>query len=768
MQGLVAGLRLIDRFELIRQLGVGGMGEVWLAHDVELDEDVALKILAPALADQAGYINLLKEECRKARQLVHPNIVRVYDIHSAPDAVFISMQYIAGETLAAGGSCGFGDIAATALVLCDALDYAHRSGVVHRDLKPANVLRDRRGAVFLSDFGIAAVPGDTTREQPRGGGSLPYLSPQQVRGETPTVADDTYALGALMFELLAGYPPLHPDVTVERVIAERVEMPVTDQQGQEIPAVLRNLVSACLEKSAEQRPAGMGAVRAVLEEIGTDYASDEITPVRRRAAAATTGATVAPTVLADSGKKSLPAGVVYGGLGLLAAAALAVIFFLPSVVDERRASQPRDDTPAPATIDEPQLPTAATEAQREIADEALGEVLVLDGRLRDIGVTRWGGADWLQGRQLADNGDAAYRDREYSQATVRYREAAAIMKRLEPRAPQLLADALTAAATAFGAGDQAAAVDNYELALAIDGENDTARAGLKRAVQLDRVLELMAVAQQHESAGAIVEAQAAYSDVLALDAEWLPAQDGLARTGRSIRTANYETRMASGYTALQNRSYAEARRAFQAALQARPGDADAQRALRQLADEQKLEKVVAIQRRAEAFEAEERWSDAAEQYEAALEIDTTLAVAQSGVERARARMQLAQSLQQQIDRADRFYESAVSTRAREVLRQAQTVQDPGPVLSAQIGELGTLLARAAIPIVVQFESDNLTDVVIYKVGRLGTFLNRDLSLKPGSYVAVGSRDGFRDVRRSFRVSSDETPETIILRCEDPI
>ena len=170
MQGLVAGLELAERFVLIRQLGKGGMGEIWLAEDSQLQERVALKVLDTALSKSAGFVDLLQQECRKARGLVHPNIVRVYDFHPDDQRFFISMQYIDGETLVQTRGKPFRTITHQVLMVCDALEYAHRAGIIHRDLKSSNVLCDRNGVCYLTDFGIAAVLTDNgTSGDPRSG-----------------------------------------------------------------------------------------------------------------------------------------------------------------------------------------------------------------------------------------------------------------------------------------------------------------------------------------------------------------------------------------------------------------------------------------------------------------------------------------------------------------------------------------------------------------------------------------------------------------------
>ncbi|MGD9257540.1 MAG: serine/threonine-protein kinase, partial [Gammaproteobacteria bacterium] len=145
MTELSPGRILASRFELRRLLGRGGMGQVWLAVDSELGEQVAVKVLEPALATDEAMLALLRHECRQARRLVHPNIVRVYDFHSDGEIAFISMEFVEGGELGQFRDDSPEQILSKIVPLTSALAYAHARGIVHRDLKPSNVLIDREG-----------------------------------------------------------------------------------------------------------------------------------------------------------------------------------------------------------------------------------------------------------------------------------------------------------------------------------------------------------------------------------------------------------------------------------------------------------------------------------------------------------------------------------------------------------------------------------------------------------------------------------------------
>jgi len=799
MQGLVAGLELAERFVLIRQLGKGGMGEIWLAEDSRLQERVALKVLDTALNKSAGFVDLLQQECRKARGLVHPNIVRVYDFHPDDQWFFISMQYIDGETLVQTRGKPFQTITHQALMVCDALEYAHRAGIIHRDLKSSNVLRDQNGVCYLTDFGIASVltdngaSGDPRSGELRGGGSLPSMSPQQLAGEPASVADDIYSLGALLYELLSGQPLFHPGVTPERIRAEDPAPLEVDGTGQGIPAPLSKVIQAMLAKSAQRRPAGVGAVRAVLEEVQADYpAAGEpgedaggrdrkpgdgiIKPVSRRTPVVKSGST-RQTVGRETGRRSAvkpghSARLVYAGLAGLLLIVLGVIFFLPRIVQDRGplVLERAGDESAPQRF-APEVggpDPAASDAQRQIADEALGRLLALDDRLRAMRVELWSEADWLTARRSADTGDEAYRARDYAEALGHYREALTLMEVIELRAPTIFSDTLRDGKAAFEAGNQPDAIRNFEIAIAIDPANPVARAGLERAMRLDRVIELMGRATELENSSALDEARSVYKEVLALDPEWGPAREGFERTRAGIVRSQYERTMAAGFDAMARGDFDRARSAFQGALRARPGDSGATSALKQLDAEDRLQEIIAVRKSARAAEQQEQWTIAVEKYEAILDIDDTVISAKQDLARSRARLELSDKLDYEINNSDRFNEDRVARAANELLERARSIENSGPVLAGQIDRLGQLLKIAAIPVPVDFQSDNLTEVVIYKVGKLGTFLTRTMNLRPGGYVAVGSREGYRDVRRSFRVVPEGKMSPIVLSCEEPI
>jgi serine/threonine protein kinase len=261
----VGGQRLFGRYTLIRILGRGGMGIVWLAHDEELERDVALKFLPDLIIQDAAVLSDLKRETKRCLELTHKNIVRIYDFVHDERSGCISMEYVDGDTLSSL-RCDkerkvfeAADLTGWMGQLCDALDYAHN---IHRDLKPANLMVNQRGELKVSDFGIARSVGDSMSVITKAGvrsGTLAYMSPQQLEGERGTHLDDIYSLGATVYQLLTSKPPFYVG-NIDRQIREKNPPSMTKRreeleiEAEPIPAVWEEWVAACLAKDPGRRP----------------------------------------------------------------------------------------------------------------------------------------------------------------------------------------------------------------------------------------------------------------------------------------------------------------------------------------------------------------------------------------------------------------------------------------------------------------------------------------------------------------------------------
>jgi serine/threonine protein kinase/Tfp pilus assembly protein PilF len=275
-----SGQKVFGRYTLVKVLGRGGMGIVWLARDEELERDVALKFIPDLMIRDRAVFDQLKRETKRCLELTHPHIVRIHDFIHDERSGCISMEYIDGETLsnlrAEKEQKVFepDQIADWTSQLCDALDYAHNDAkVIHCDLKPANLMVNQRGDLKISDFGIARSLGDSgsrlTMEQGRSG-TLVYMSPQQLGGERGTHLDDIYSLGASVYELLTSKPPFYSG-NIDRQICERVAPSMTERRKELdiepalVPQVWEDAVAACLAKDPSRRPQSAAEVAQRLQ-----------------------------------------------------------------------------------------------------------------------------------------------------------------------------------------------------------------------------------------------------------------------------------------------------------------------------------------------------------------------------------------------------------------------------------------------------------------------------------------------------------------------
>jgi serine/threonine protein kinase len=277
------------RYTLVRTLGAGGMGIVWLAFDEQLKEFVALKFLPPEVRDDPGALDDLRLETLKSRQLSHPHIVRIHDMHQFEDEPpFISMEYVDGLTLQElrlrqpQRLLTWPQLAPLLEQLCQALDYAHRESVVHRDLKPSNLMIDHLGRLKLADFGIAAALSDASTETTLSPirGTLLYMSPQQLQGHRVRVTDDIYALGALVYDLLTSKPPFYTG-DLARQLLMATPMTMADRLAEldlkaEIPDRVSAVVMSCLEKEPSRRPQ---SARALAKAIGRPSTDPRLTTI---------------------------------------------------------------------------------------------------------------------------------------------------------------------------------------------------------------------------------------------------------------------------------------------------------------------------------------------------------------------------------------------------------------------------------------------------------------------------------------------------------
>ena len=309
----VGGQKLFGRYTLIKILGRGGMGIVWLARDEELEREVALKFLPDLMVADPAALDDLKRETRRSLELTHPHIIRIHDFVHDERSACISMEYVDGETLASL-RCRKEqkvfrpeELTIWMAQLCDALDYAHnRARVIHRDLKPANLMVNQRGDLKVADFGIGRTLAESlksvTLEQQGRSGTLSYMSPQQLDGERGTHLDDIYSLGATIYDLLTSKPPFYSG-NVDRQIHERVAPSMTERRKDLniepalLPAAWEETVAACLAKDPARRPQSAAEVAQRLQLAPAQTRAITTVPGKSSSRKGLLGAGVAAVIL---------------------------------------------------------------------------------------------------------------------------------------------------------------------------------------------------------------------------------------------------------------------------------------------------------------------------------------------------------------------------------------------------------------------------------------------------------------------------------------
>jgi Tol biopolymer transport system component len=296
---LAAGTRL-GPYEILSAIGAGGMGEVYKARDTRLDRTVALKLIAPLVADDALFRSRFEREARMASALDHPNVCPIYDVGLDSSGPFLVMPFIEGETLAArltGKRLPIADALNVGVQIAAALEAAHDRGIVHRDLKPLNVVVTATGTAKVLDFGLAKAiaPADesaggatsVTGSSPGMAlGTLAYMSPEQARGQAVDTRTDIWAFGCVLFEMLAGRPAFTGATSADVVAAIVSAEPDWQALHPDTPAAATRLLKRCLRKDQGRRLRHAGDARIELEDaLGEPAASGG--SVSRRSAAST-------------------------------------------------------------------------------------------------------------------------------------------------------------------------------------------------------------------------------------------------------------------------------------------------------------------------------------------------------------------------------------------------------------------------------------------------------------------------------------------------
>lgn len=282
---LTTGSTFAKRYQIIEELGKGGMGRVYRVLDKKLNEEVALKLIRPDIAADKKTIERFKNELKLARKIRQKNVGSMYELLEEQSVHFITMEYISGQDLKGlirqTGQLTVGKAVSIAKQICDGLEEAHSMGIVHRDLKPNNIMIDRGGNARIMDFGIArAMKGKSITGYGVMIGTPQYMSPEQVEGKEVDQRSDIYSLGIILYEMLTDRVPFEGDTALTVGVKQRTETPKDPKDfNEQIPDNLNQLILKCLEKEREKRYQSADDVRSDLERLEQGLPStDRVVP----------------------------------------------------------------------------------------------------------------------------------------------------------------------------------------------------------------------------------------------------------------------------------------------------------------------------------------------------------------------------------------------------------------------------------------------------------------------------------------------------------
>jgi hypothetical protein len=595
-----------------------------------------------------------------------------------------------------------------------------------------------------------------------------------------------------MYDLLTGRPPFYPEISLERI---RGEIPPTVNEqlersggGSRIPESLDRLIARLLAKTPEERPSNLGEVGKALRKIMDLSANHTLPPapaLQRDAKIAPPGEQgeiITPAEISEKGARPHASSPWHQHLLKMTVLILALVVLLVgggllwhhlsknpvqvTLVTEQVAKnnlQIREAEPEQVQA----KPPAQVALEKEGAEQRLADYLVAKKALDGKGGAEWGGNLYAEMTQSGQEADERYMNKEYASASQKYAEALSKAKALTEGSEEASRRLMEEGRIAMAEGDGKRAQDKFRLALMIDPTNQQARQNLDRAKKIERVIQLIDSAKGHERSDNLPFALADYQEALKLDPESGQAREGFDRIKGLIAENQFKQHMSSGFAALQNNEFQMARKAFLEAESFKTGSVEVRDALAQVDQAIRLARIETLRKEALRAAQAEDWKKALESYVAVLKIDPAIQFAVQGKRLSEERVMLEKRLMFYLERpsvleSDRHLQNATS-----LLEEVRKIEPRGLRLTSQIERLDQLVSTAKTPVRVTLESDNLTQVAVYKVGRLGRFTARDLDLRPGTYTVVGTRNGYKDVRQQIVVKPGKEMRITVV-CKERI
>lgn len=465
-----------------------------------------------------------------------------------------------------------------------------------------------------------------------------------------------------------------------------------------------------------------------------------------------------------------PVVAVVAALAIVAVAGI-VFWVIPGMVHSpevvtRPVADPASADPQPARDGADSLPPfqqLLRQQARERAQAELARFVEMQMKLEEnMQVGAWGQDRYDGVKDLASVGDELFLKEDFESAITSYQQAADGLAELISTGEQLFQQALGEGFDALNRRDVKMAVDRFDRALTINPDSVDAQHGRARADRLPEVDKLMRQAKNHQLAGEHRRALEVYEAVRDLDPDTHGLSQEIHSARQGLQRDQINAHLSRGFEALNGNRLAAAREAFNAALALDPGNAVAAGGLEQVADRDVSARLDGLRRAAARAEQAEDWQKALDSYQAVLASDSTIQFARDGRQRATVQLRVARGLANIIAAPEKLSSASLYAQAEKLLDEARSLAPRGVRLGAQIDAVSALIEAYRHPIAVTFVSDNATQVTVSTIGKLGSFERKEVSLRPGAYTVIGSRDGCRDIRENIVVRPNMAP--VDIRC----
>lgn len=755
---LSEGQEVASHYSLLHPIAGHESAAVWLAFDEESNERVCLKVFD----GQAESLDACIAAIDSTRGLVHTNIARSFEAGIVDGNLFIASAYIQSAVPFNPDTTSFNNAWPLLEQLFSALEFAHGLDASHGRLHPGNLLTDGEGQLHITGFSLPAVISEAASE---------YISQEAQRGQAADASDDVYSLGCILFRLLTGRSWRQGE---------------TFEANSPIPFEVQQTVASMLKPSPYERPSDLRESKEILANYAqgvTGANSLEIpeTTFRRVNASSGTQSSRAEVHLLPRERNQVSSRMVVAGLAVLLILAGFVFIVLPGsplTANNSYEVQPVEaDSPQVSSRQETVDSTPETLAPLESAHlEFLKEegkriaslLLRKQVELEDLGALLWGLDSYGNITRQADSGDTYYREGNYQGAIDAYESAIQQLQQLKSTVPLILEQNLATGAAAILEGQAEAAISAWTIASAIERDNKEFDTQLRRAENLQQVLKYMKSGEFHERELALGDALKSFRDAANLDPAWQPATKGVGRVRLKIAKAKFTDAMSEGFSALAAKRYANSKQAFTRAQKIFPDSSEPVDGILQIDLAERMDRINVHKDTATGFARQENWQQAIDEYNAVLEIDSTLVFAATGLEDAVERLEISAVLDRFLQHPTLMLNEDELSAAKSALVAASRIRPPGAKLKSQLSTLSRLISVARIPIAIELTSDNKTDITIYKIRNFGRIVSTEVELFPGNYTIVGKRRGYRDVQQQLTLLSGEPIAPLFISCVEKI